>query len=145
MSTKIFTVEQANRMLPALRKVVALLQDRVRWLESNRPEVPFLVEEFKIPLDAPVDPEYFANLLKIRRIMAEVDVMGCQIKDIQMGLVDFPAKIDGKDVLLCWRAGEESVRYYHDLTSGYSGRRPIPRAHRERKPAAGGGKRGGPQ
>lgn len=143
MSTKIFTVEEANRMLPALRKVVGLLQDRVRWLESNRPEVPFLVKEFKIPMDAPVDPEYFANLLKIRRVLAEVEVMGCQLKDIQMGLVDFPAKIQGKDVLLCWRAGEKSVQYYHDLTSGYSGRRPIPRTLRGRKRAAGGGKTGG--
>jgi uncharacterized protein DUF2203 len=98
----------------------------MKWLAANRPVIPYLIKEFKIPLDAPVPPDYFSNLLTVRRVLGEVDTLGVQIKDIQMGLVDFPSKLLGKNVLLCWRLGEEAVEFYHDLESGYAGRQPIP-------------------
>ena len=126
MDRKHFTVEQANEALPSLRKVVDTIQDRMRWLQTHRPEFRYVVEEFKIPFEAPVSPGYLVRLLEVREALGEVDSLGCQIKDIRMGLVDFPSRLFGKEVLLCWRAGEDAVEFYHDLESGYSGRRPIP-------------------
>lgn len=127
MERKLFTPDEANRTLPEIRRAVRLLQDRMKWLAANRPEIPFLIKEYKVPMDSPVPPEYFRSLLQVRVTLGEVDTLGIQIKDIQMGLVDFPARMFGKDVLLCWRIGEEAVEYYHDLESGYAGRQPIPK------------------
>jgi hypothetical protein len=126
MERKHYTVEQANMALPEIRKVVGTIQDRMSWLQGHRPEIRYLVQEFKIPFDAPVAPDYLTHLLELRDALGEVDTLGCQIKDIRMGLVDFPSRLFGKEVLLCWRVGEDAVEFYHDLESGYSGRRPIP-------------------
>jgi hypothetical protein len=126
MANKLFTVHEANRMLPALREVVSILKDQMDWLASNRPEISYLVKEFKIPCDAPVPAEYFGKLLQIRQALGKVESLGCQLKDIRMGLVDFPSRISGKDVLLCWHLGESSVEFYHEPRSGYSERRPLP-------------------
>jgi len=123
-----FTIQQANEALPAVGKVVSRLQDRMGWLGSHRPEIAYMVPQFKVPDESPVDPEYFANLLEVREALGEVESLGCQIKDIHAGLVDFPARLFGKEVLLCWRVGEESIEFYHDLESGFAGRRPIPEA-----------------
>lgn len=131
MSPRIYTVKEANRALPVLRKVVGLIQDRMRWLTENPPEMEYLVQEHRIPMDSPVDPEYFVSLLRLRRALGKIEEMGCQLKDIQAGLVDFPARLFGKDVLLCWRVGEETVGYYHDLSAGYAGRQPIPPGEEE--------------
>ncbi len=126
MDRKHFTIEEANSTLPVVRKVVGTIQDRMKWLASNQPQIPYLVKAFRIPMDAPVPLDYFASLLQVRDALGEMDSLGCQIKDIQMGLVDFPSRLLGREVLLCWRIGEEAVEYYHDLKSGYSSRRPIP-------------------
>jgi hypothetical protein len=60
--------------------------------------------------------------------MKELEEIGCSYKDwsFELGLVDFPSIIDGKEVLLCWRSDEESVKYYHGLLEGFAGRKPIP-------------------
>jgi hypothetical protein len=126
MERKIYTVQEANRLLPVVRGVVATIQDRMSWLAANRPRIHFLVKEFKIPMDSPVPGEYFSGLLTLRKALGELEALGCQLKDVQKGLIDFPARLSGKDVLLCWRMDEESVGFYHDLESGYAGRRPIP-------------------
>jgi hypothetical protein len=126
MQRKMFTVDEANSLLPDVRRAVTALQDRMRWLAAHRPAVPYLIPEFKVPQDALVPEDYFAGLLQVRKTLGEVDAIGCQIKDIQMGLVDFPSRLFGREILLCWRLGEDLVGYYHDPEAGYSGRRPLP-------------------
>jgi hypothetical protein len=123
---KHFTLEEANKALPVVSRAVSGIQEGLKWLATHRPEGIYLVPEFKIPNETPVNPEYFSRLIGVRDALCEVTSLGCQIKDIQMGLVDFPARLSGREVLLCWRAGEEAIEYYHDLESGYSGRRAIP-------------------
>ena len=125
MERKIYTVQEANRLLPVVRGVVGTIQDRMCWLAANRPQIHFLVKEFKIPADSPVPGEYFSGLLTLRQALGELEALGCQLKDVQKGLVDFPARFSGKDALLCWHMDEESVGFYHDLDSGYASRRPI--------------------
>ena len=134
---KIFTVEEANRMLPVLRDVVETIQDRMRWLSGHRPRIEYLVEEHRIPHESPVPADYFESLVQVRSALVHLEALGCQLKDIGRGLVDFPARLSGKPVLLCWCLGEESVGYYHDEKSGYAGRRPLPREarHAGRAPA----------
>ncbi len=126
MERKRFTVDEANRILPLLREEIVLIQDRMKWLSENPPRLDYVVEQYRIPSDSPVPRDYFTSLLLLRRALGRLEALGCQLKDVGKGLVDFPSRLGGKEVLLCWSLGEESVSYYHDPRAGYAGRQPIP-------------------
>jgi len=63
--------------------------------------------------------------LEVRRLLEMIEQSGIVLRDIDRGLVDFPALIDGGEVLLCWELGEDEVAYWHDLDSGFGGREPL--------------------
>lgn len=73
-------------------------------------------------------PQIEALLDELKSYIAELEEMGCFYKDwnFSIGLVDFPAMIDGKEVFLCWRSDEPEIRYYHEIEAGYAGRKLIP-------------------
>ncbi len=62
---------------------------------------------------------------KITSLIERVQSYGCELKDIEMGLIDFRASKDGREVYLCWKLGEEHIAYWHDLDTGYAGRQPL--------------------
>lgn len=61
----------------------------------------------------------------IRSAVERIHATGCVVKDIEIGLLDFPSRINGQDVFLCWRLGEDRIRFYHSMDEGFSGRKPI--------------------
>jgi hypothetical protein len=61
----------------------------------------------------------------LQGIVAELVGLGVQVKDLDRGLLDFPARIDGGDALLCWHVGEERIAYWHRPEDGFAGRRPL--------------------
>jgi hypothetical protein len=61
----------------------------------------------------------------IRSAVERIHATGCVVKDIEVGLLDFPSRINGQDVFLCWRLGEDRIRFYHSMDEGFSGRKPI--------------------
>ena len=63
--------------------------------------------------------------LELQRSLRELQEMEIVLRDLDRGLVDFPAKRDGREVYLCWEEGESEVGYWHDPEAGYGGRRPI--------------------
>jgi len=63
--------------------------------------------------------------LQVRGLLSAVQEMGVVVKDIDRGLVDFPAVMDGREVYLCWQLGEESVGYWHELDAGFPGRQSL--------------------
>jgi hypothetical protein len=128
MERKLFTVDEANRALPRVARLVRALQDRLQWLGAHRQPISYLVAEFNIVNESPVDGDYFKALLRVRRHMKEIHDVGAQMKDINTGLVDFPALLHGKEVLLCWKLGEDEIRFWHDPESGFAGRQPLPAA-----------------
>lgn len=116
---KIFTPNEAINTLPLVSRIVEDI------LEAGS----------KAKLAAGrviVEPESKATLeaLKheISELIAELEEIGCLYKDwnFDIGLVDFPAIIEGEQVLLCWRSDEDTIRYYHRYQDGYSGRQAIP-------------------
>jgi hypothetical protein len=125
MEPRTFTVSEANSALPRLSKLLEGLQEKFRWLNGNRQEISCLVAGHNVVNESPVDPGYFHTLMSVRGALREVERMGAHIKDISSGLVDFPARRHGRDVLLCWRLGEDRVRYWHDLEAGIAGRQPL--------------------
>jgi hypothetical protein len=117
---KRFTLAQANKSLPLVRRIVADIvacHDQATQIQS-------MLE------GQPKDHKQLEKLLegKLERLQALVDELanvGCELKDYQMGLVDFIGQHKGRDVYLCWKLGEEQVNHWHEINSGYSGRQPV--------------------
>jgi hypothetical protein len=65
------------------------------------------------------------SLQEIKDVLAEIDAMGVQVKDLDIGLLDFPCKVDGEVVLLCWKLGEDAITHWHGVDEGFRGRKPI--------------------
>jgi len=62
---------------------------------------------------------------RVKDAMAEIDAMGVQVKDLDIGLLDFPCEVDGQIVLLCWKLGEQSITHWHGVSEGFAGRKPV--------------------
>lgn len=127
MNKKFFTREEANQLLPYVKEEISFLQEaKRRYFETYQ-----LREQVK--KRQPVDEQELFTLecrLEFMEMEANMRISrltstGIQVKDIDMGLVDFPSVIDGKVVLLCWKAGEETISHYHGLYDGFLGRKPL--------------------
>lgn len=71
----------------------------------------------------------------IRNAVERIHATGCVVKDIEIGLLDFPSRLNGQEVFLCWRLGEDRIRFYHGMDEGFAGRKPIdPRDEGREKP-----------
>lgn len=126
---KVFTVEQANRMLPLVRRIVEdAVREYVRWQDR--------VREFELAsVQSTVDhPDLIALELEqdVQRLAESIDSyvheiqqLGVQMKSLDNGIVDFPAELDGRPILLCWQLGEGSVEFWHEAEGGFSGRQPL--------------------
>ncbi len=119
VETKHFTVKEARRTLPLVRQIV-------RDILNNAFEIRTIAESLNGQIEENTEIENLAN--QINTFMKELEEIGCTYKDwnFQIGLVDFPSIIDEEEVLLCWRSDEDDIRFYHPLSEGYAGRKPIP-------------------
>ena len=124
-----FTVEQANRTLPLVRKIVEdVVQQHRRWREAIL-ELDLVASSLRAddPGDRATALERAVQALarEIDGYKRELEDLGIQLKDPRLGLVDFPSEMGGRTVLLCWRLGEPEVQYWHEIDSGYAGRQPL--------------------
>jgi len=128
-----FTPEEANAALAGVRPLVERMVDRRRshvaaLLRQEELEGRIRGNGGGIPpaeladAAAAVDREARA----LAQVIDELTEAGVEVKDIDEGLVDFPALRHGETVLLCWKLGEDEIRYWHTLESGFAGRRPLP-------------------
>jgi hypothetical protein len=65
------------------------------------------------------------GFLAVRRLLAEIQELGIVVRDIDRGLIDFPALVDGREIYLCWQLDEGGISWWHDLESGFGGRQPL--------------------
>lgn len=116
--TKYFTPQEANKRLPLIKQIVGDILDKSRNLK-------FIVAQRDLESQ---NFAYDKTLNDMQRLIDELEALGCYYKDWNFGngLVDFPALIDDKEVLLCWRSDEPDVRWYHPVEEGFAGRQPIP-------------------
>ena len=63
--------------------------------------------------------------VKLQRTVETIEATGCLVKDLELGLLDFPSILNDEEVLLCWRLGEDRIRYYHGMNEGFAGRKPL--------------------
>lgn len=126
-----FTLEEANRLLPRLRELMARLQERNVELERRQEG---LLSLARLAAGDGLAQEREADQARraveeatdeINALVEEVQALGCEVKDPERGLVDFRAWHEGREVYLCWRLGEERIAYWHDLQAGFAGRQPL--------------------
>ncbi len=132
---RLFTVEEANRLLPEVRVILQELQrrrQRIQKLEAKKAveELSWLREDGSVSPRAQQALERFEQtqrkeLKGFENGLEEMGRLGAQLKDLDEGLVDFFARRGKELVYLCWKDGEERIRFWHDLESGFAGRRPI--------------------
>jgi len=124
---KIFTVQEANALLPSVREVVGKIQRVHRNLAKYRKEAEKAVEGAERGGGGIPDGVRYAQLLtKLTMLTAGLEGLGVQIKDFERGLVDFPSLRDGRVVLLCWQMGEgDELEWWHDVDAGFAGRTPL--------------------
>jgi hypothetical protein len=128
-----FTVDQANRTLPLVSRIVAdIVSVHGRWRERIL-ELDLLASTARAeepdPRLAELEREVQSLAREIESFERELGELGIALKDRRLGLVDFPAEMDGRRVWLCWRLGEENIQYWHEVDAGFSGRQPLVPAH----------------
>jgi hypothetical protein len=122
---RLFTVEEANALLPTLRRIldeVALHRDALR--EKGHRMEPILRATAENG-GGKAGSEYGVEAYKLYLAIEHIRELGVVLKDLDMGLVDFPHERNGRVVFLCWHLPEETVEYWHDLDAGYAGRSPL--------------------
>lgn len=126
---KLFSVDEANKTLPLVRRIVEdIVSTYQRWQERVR-EFETLAAGARAdqPSDAAERIQHDVQILaaEIARYVEELRELGIEFKGYETGLVDFPGEIDGRAVYLCWQLGESSVQYFHARDAGFAGRRPL--------------------
>jgi hypothetical protein len=124
---KIFTVQEANALLPEVRNIVGKIQRAHRKLSHYREDTD------KAAAAAERGGGGFSNgvayasdLIELTVQLSELEALGVQLKDFERGLVDFPSLRDGRVVLLCWQLGEgDELEWWHDIDAGFAGRTPL--------------------
>jgi hypothetical protein len=128
---KFFTLSEANRTLPLVKRVV---QD----IASLYPGWQDLVSRYEL-IAAKARPDWGESpeqlslksqiddvARKINACLVELEQIGCEFKGFEAGLVDFHGKLDDREILWCWKMGEDRITHWHELDAGFAGRQPIP-------------------
>jgi hypothetical protein len=119
-----FTRVEANALLPRLTTLLSQLRDAKDELtDTDAHEV--LSEAAPTNGGGEQGRRVGVAFLEVRRLIDTVERAGIVLRDIDRGLVDFPALLDGREVYLCWELGEDDVGFWHDLEGGYGGREPL--------------------
>ena len=129
---RLFTLEEANATLPLVKAIVADLSKLTRDVVERRQRF----EVLSMGRDVNAKDPYTEELVEIERelkgdtqrlseLVDELRELGVEPKNASIGLVDFPCELDGRIVLLCWKLGEPSVLFWHELEGGFDGRQPV--------------------
>jgi hypothetical protein len=124
---KVFTIEEANALLPTMRSILPKIQRAHRRLFSYHEEAKKAADGAEQGGGGLADGMRYAEILiELTNQIGEIEALGVQLKDVDRGLVDFPSLRDGRVVLLCWQIGEgDELEYWHDVDAGFAGRTPL--------------------
>ncbi len=134
MAHRLFTVSEANALVPFLEGHLRRLQELQRQAQSHFEEMErikavgykpdgklILQRDFQDTRDA-----FDRSVAEANARIADINRTGCQLKSVESGLVDFPSVLEEHEVLLCWKLGEDVLRHYHSPLEGFDGRRHLP-------------------
>ena len=133
MSNRTFTLEEAQSLLPVLESLLRAAISAKKLMEEVEAEQQALAHRVflnggtyldVVPL-ARRKAERVKAEQRARDALAEIDSIGVQVKDLNIGLLDFPCEVEGQTVLLCWKLGEKTITHWHGENEGFAGRKPI--------------------
>lgn len=116
-----YTLDEARALLPRVRKWLAEATELVRQLQKSDSVLEQLMAGGN-DVGGPTVNRRVRAMLDFRAVLREFQQRDIQVKDLDRGLIDFPAIIGGREVFLCWESDEEDIEFWHDLESGYAGR-----------------------
>jgi len=130
---KFFTLVQAQTLLPEVERLIRCAVSLHEQHEGAESDLQNLLRRITIAGGTLLNPSEVVSLrnrstalaARLREVVAEIESLGCQVKDLRLGLVDFPTLFKGREVLLCWKLGEERIEFWHGLQDGYAGRHRI--------------------
>jgi hypothetical protein len=122
---KIFTLAEANQLIPHLEEYLAAVQQGKAVLLKTRTAIRKASSKAQYGGGSPAGLVYVRALEDINRNLHAIHEMGVHVKDLDMGLCDFPYVMDGRVVYLCWKLGETEVKWWHEINSGYNNRKPL--------------------
>ena len=128
MTKKYFTVESAQKQLPKIKKSLSKLQnikkaiDVILSVRIDTREVEF--DEFH-ETTTKLSKGYHKLSYEFYKELENLEKIGCVLKDLERGLVDFYCRFEGTDIFLCWKLGEEKIKAWHEADDGFAGRKPI--------------------
>lgn len=140
---KTFTLEQALVLLPVLKSLLKKAMDGKQTIQQIEKEFQDLGHRILLSGGLLVNLQAVGRrraerdkaLRDVKDAVAEIDAIGVQVKDLDIGLLDFPCVVEDEIVLLCWKYGEDTIEYWHGVEEGFRGRKPIDeRITRGKKP-----------
>ncbi len=120
-----FTVGEANALLPFLSDCFQRIRQKQAELLRQFPEIREFLEQKTSDFGFANSIEYIQKGNEIRQLLNRISRKGVLLKDLQRGLVDFPHLSEGNEVLLCWELGEKEILHWHEIETGYAGRKPL--------------------
>lgn len=131
MAPRHFTRDEAESLIPRLAELVLQLQEFKHEYDHHETEVAELTAKMRgngHMLEGPLKNAQ-AGLKRaaaeVNRIVEQVHEMGCELKGIEEGLIDFRTEMDGREVYLCWKLGEDAIAWWHEIDTGFAGRQPL--------------------
>jgi len=135
MEHRLFTIEEANEVVPFLEEAFARIDRQREQIRTLQTQMSILKVMWGERIRDPHCPDHdeFLNRTRehqgavegLKEIVREIQERGCLPKDLDHGLVDFYARREGRPVFLCWRRGEKKINFWHELHTGYGGRVPL--------------------
>ena len=133
MSSRTFTLAEAQDLLPVLETLLRTAIDGKKLVESVEAEFQALQYQIQVRGGMFLNIVHLASrrsqrdktLQRVKDAMAEIDAIGVQVKDLDIGLLDFPCEVDGQVILLCWKLGEKTITHWHGVSEGFAGRKAI--------------------
>jgi hypothetical protein len=128
---RLFTLQEAEALLPRLRELLPEMQEQSRRLARARAQVQNLTRAASgnghlVGRELQRKRQEVDVLsTRLRELLVEIEQLGCELKGVEEGLIDFPAERDGRTVYLCWRLGEARIEHWHELDTGFAGRQPL--------------------
>jgi hypothetical protein len=125
MDERIFTLAEAQSLLPRLRSLLAEIGAKWDHMRKLNPEVQKARDKASFDGYSQSGVEYIESVSQLMFLIHQIKDMGVLLKDADRGLCDFPYLRQGRVVYLCWQLGEDQIRYWHDIETGFAGREPL--------------------
>jgi hypothetical protein len=123
--TRYFSLEQARAVLEIIRPLVGEILEIRQSILKRQPEVWPVLAKAAGNGGSKVASEIAQEFARLDQNVRQILATGALLKDVNMGLVDFPAWLDDREVYLCWKYGEEDIQFWHEVDGGFTGRRPL--------------------